>query len=131
MNSPTIRKMTDITTCPICGSWEFYGELVWGPDHKAICRACIYKDWQMRDPAWDPKTAPVFPAYRTTPRFKTKAQQIESLQAAQALAMTAIKDLTTEATGPAQNGHDPEIEMLLSAAQILQDATEWLEGKDL
>ena len=115
MTAPTTPQMTDIVFCSRCGGREFYGHLTWSRESTPVCRACIHREWQAQDPKWSAAKEKVFPDYIATQRmYKTKDQQIASLQAALNLTKAAI----------------PAAPMLRSAAELIQDALEWLEDLD-
>lgn len=125
MTNPATPKMTDIVFCSRCGGREFYGHLTWSRESTPVCRACIHREWQAQDPKWSAAKEKVFPDYIATQRmYKTKEQQIASLQAA--------INLINAATPEEQNPRDKQdrAPMLRSAAELIQDALEWLEDLD-
>ena len=125
MTDPTILQMTDIVFCSRCGHREFYGHLTWSQEATPVCRACLHREWQAQDPKWSPAKKSVFPEYVATQRmYKTKEQQIASLQAAVSLINAAIP----EEQNPRDKQDRPA--MLESAAELVQDAKDWLEDLD-
>ena len=120
MTDHTTPQMTDIVFCSRCGGREFYGHLTWSRESTPVCRACIHREWQAQDPKWSAAKEAVFPEYVATQRmYKTKEQQIASLQAARALIQAAQAE-----------SDPPEAEMLLSAVRIVRGAKEWLTELD-
>ena len=125
MTDPTIPQMTGIVFCSRCGHREFYGHLTWSQESTPVCRACIHREWQAQDPKWGAAKEKVFPDYIATQRmYKTKDQQEKSLRAAINLIKAAIPE--------EQNPRDKQdrAPMLRSAAELIQDALEWLEDLD-
>ena len=125
MTNPTTPQMTDIVFCRRCGGREFYGHLIRSRESTFVCRACSHREWQAQDPKWSAAKETVFPEYIATQRmYKTKNQQVASLQAA----LNLIKAATPEE----QNHRDKQDRpaMMHSAAELIQDALEWLEDLD-
>lgn len=49
--------------CHSCGKLEYYGMLIWGPDHHTHCRKCTYSRWEAAGTWRRTDKDPAFPFY--------------------------------------------------------------------